>query len=401
LNQFDEVTKLMGLSKNNISYLRQPDRELIVNLSVRMDDGTVRVFKGFRVQHNNARGPYKGGIRFHPQVNLSEVKALATWMTWKTAVVDVPFGGGKGGVICNPKELSKSELERLTKEYAKAIAPIIGKEKDIPAPDVNTTPQIMRWFRQGYIDATGDDSLAIITGKPVEEGGSLGRVEATGRGVVYVVQEAYSKLGINIKSSSAVVQGFGNVGRIAAKILFDYGVKVIALSDSKGCIHDPHGLDVDKVIEYKEKTKSVIGYNNSQEITNNELLELKCDVLIPAALENQITAKNANNIKARIVAEGANGPTTPEADKILYEKEIHAIPDVLANSGGVTVSYFEWYQNMHDERWSEEEVNKKLKEKMKKAYDSVYDMAIKKKVNMRMAAYMVAINRVVKAVRLE
>ena len=399
--QLDRAAKIMKLDPAVHQILREPMRVLEVTIPVKMDDGSVKVFKGFRVQYNDARGPTKGGIRFHPQETLDTVKALAAWMTWKTSVVDLPYGGAKGGVICNPKEMSEGELERLSRGYIRAIGRFIGPERDIPAPDVYTNPQIMAWMMDEYSKIVGYNAPGVITGKPIEVGGSLGRGDATAKGGMYVLREAAKKIKLDLKKATVAIQGYGNAGQFAHKLVTEmFGSKVVAVSDSKGGIYSENGLDYNKVLEYKEKTGSVINFPGAKNITNAELLELNVDVLIPAALENQITGKNANNIKAKIVLELANGPTTPEADEILYKKGILDIPDFLANAGGVTVSYFEWVQNINGYYWTAEEVYQKLDQKMTKAFWDVMETMEKYKVDPRTAAYIVAVDRVAKAVKI-
>ncbi|MBF7081541.1 Glu/Leu/Phe/Val dehydrogenase [Desulfallas sp. Bu1-1] len=400
-NLIDTSVKKLNLSKSVCEILSEPQRVLTVTIPVQMDDGSVKVFTGYRSQHNNALGPYKGGIRFHHDVNLDEVKALSTWMTLKCAVANIPYGGGKGGVIVNPKTLSRGELERLSRGYIRAIAPVIGADLDIPAPDVGTNGQVMSWMMDEFARIRGYNEFGVITGKPVIVGGSLGRVEATSRGCVFVIREAARVTGLKLKGATVVVQGFGNVGSIAARLLQqEDGCRVLAVSDSTGGIYNPNGLDIAAVEEHKARTGSVKGFPGSKEISNEELLTLECDILVPAALENQITGQNAGKIKAKIVAEGANGPTTPEADRILAERKILVLPDVLANSGGVTVSYFEWVQNQYGYYWSEEEVNNRLERKMVEAFNNVYSLYSKRKdVDMRGAAYMVAIERISEGMR--
>lgn len=399
--QLDEAAAILRLDPGIHALLREPMRELHVTIPVRMDDGSVKVFKGFRVQYNNARGATKGGIRFHPEETIDTVRALAAWMTWKTAVVDIPLGGGKGGVICNPKEMSQGELERLSRGYIRAIAKFIGPETDVPAPDVYTDPQIMAWMMDEYSVITGYNVPGVITGKPLPLGGSAGRGDATARGGVSTIREAAKVLGLNLKGAPCAIQGYGNAGHfghvLAEQIL---GLKVVAVSDSKGGIYNPAGLDPKAVSEHKDKTGSVVNFPGAKNITNEELLELDVVVLIPAALENQITEKNAANIKAKIVAEFANGPTTPEADKILFAKGVYVIPDFLCNAGGVTVSYFEQVQNAYDYYWPLEEVHEKLDKKMTAAFHAVHEMAQKHKVNNRVGAYLVAVHRVAEAMRL-
>jgi glutamate dehydrogenase/leucine dehydrogenase len=387
----------IGLDPNITELLKHPKRVLIVSVPVKMDDGKVKVFTGYRVQHNPWRGAYKGGIRYHPKVDLDEVKALAMWMTWKAAVMDIPYGGAKGGVVCNPKEMSQGELERMTRRYTTMILDEIGPYKDVPAPDVYTNPQVMAWIMDTYSTIKGYAVPEIVTGKPVSIGGSLGRLGATGRGVAICAREACSKLGMSIKDARVAVQGYGNVGYHAAVIAAEMGARLIAASDSKGGVYNPSGIDPVKLREHKQQTGSVLGYPGAEEITNEELLTLDCDILMPCALESVLTEKNAAEVKAKIVSEGANGPTTPQADKIIYEKGILLIPDILANAGGVTVSYFEWVQNLHREQWTEEEVNQKLERKMVKAFNDVYQLAKKENVDMRTAAMILAVQRVAEA----
>ncbi len=392
--QFDIAAKYLDLKAGIKAKLRLPKRELSVNFPVKMDDGSIQMFAGHRVQHSLARGPAKGGIRYHPDVTLDEVRALAMWMTWKCAVVGIPYGGAKGGVVCNPKVMSERELERLTRRYTSEISMFIGPESDIPAPDVNTTPQTMAWIMDTYSMTKGYSVPAVVTGKPIEIGGSLGRREATGRGVMFTTRDALQHLGMPIEGARVVVQGFGNVGAIGAQLLQELGCTIIAVSDSQGGIYNPKGLDAVDVKRHKAETRTVVGYPGTDKITNEELLELDCDVLVPAALENEITRENADRIKARVISEGANGPTTPEADAILFDKGIFVIPDVLANAGGVTVSYFEWVQGLQSFFWSEEEVNENLEKIMVKAFQDVLTISQQKKVDMRIAAYILAIDRV-------
>jgi glutamate dehydrogenase (NAD(P)+) len=395
--QFDLAAERLNLDPGLRKVLREPRRELTVHFPVHMDDGTVQVFTGYRVQHNLGRGPAKGGIRYHQDVSLDEVKALAMWMTWKCAVVGIPFGGGKGGVVVDPKKLSLKELEGLTRRYATEISIIIGPEKDIPAPDVNTNAQTMAWIMDTYSMHVGYTVPGVITGKPIALGGSEGRNEATARGAVFCIVEAASHLGMDLKRATVAVQGFGNAGSIAARLIRDEGATVVAVSDSTGGIHNPDGLDVDRIIAWKKEHGTVQGFPGTTDITNPEVLEVQCDVLIPAALENQITARNAGNIKARIVAEAANGPTTPEADDILHANGVFSIPDILCNAGGVTVSYFEWVQDLNRDFWNEAEVNEKLKGIMVKAFKDTLMMSLKEGVNMRTAAYLLAVQRVADA----
>jgi glutamate dehydrogenase (NAD(P)+) len=395
--QFDLAAERLHLDPGLRKVLREPRRELIVHFPVHMDDGSVQVFTGYRVQHNLGRGPAKGGIRYHQDVSLDEVKALAMWMTWKCAVVGIPYGGGKGGVIVDPKKLSLKELEGLTRRYATEISIIIGPEKDIPAPDVNTNAQTMAWIMDTYSMHVGYTVPGVITGKPIALGGSEGRTEATARGAVYCIVEAAFHRGLDLKGATVAVQGFGNAGSIAARLIRDEGATVVAVSDSTGGILDPAGLDVERVIAWKKEHGTVQGMPGTTDITNAEVLETDCDILIPAALENQITARNAGAIKASIVAEAANGPTTPAADAILYDKGVFSIPDILCNAGGVTVSYFEWVQDLNRDFWNEAEVNQKLKGIMIKAFRDTLAMSIKEDVNMRTAAYLLAVQRVADA----
>jgi glutamate dehydrogenase/leucine dehydrogenase len=398
--QLDAAAILLKLDPAIHNLLREPKRILEVTFPVRMDNGQVKSFRGFRVQYNDARGPCKGGIRFHPQETIDTVKALAAWMTWKTACVGIPFGGAKGGVICNPKEMSLAELERLSRAYIDAIATVIGPELDIPAPDVYTSPQIMAWMMDEFNKTRGYNSPGVITGKPIPLGGSEGRGDATARGVVYTVREATKRLQIPLKGATGVIQGYGNAGSYAAILLQEMGARVIAVSDSKGGIMNEKGLDPNAVLQHKQKTESVMGFPGTKAISNEELLELQCDILVPAALENVITAKNASRIKAKIVAEAANGPTTPEADDVLFKNKVFDIPDFLCNAGGVTVSYFEWVQNIYGLYWPVEEVHSRLDKIMTKAFNDVYDMHVKHNVNMRMAAYMLSVQRVAEAMKL-
>ncbi len=399
--QVERVGKMIGISPEVIELLQAPRRELGVAFPVRMDDGKMRVFKGYRVQHNFARGPLKGGVRFHPNVTLDEVRALAMWMTWKCAVVGLPYGGAKGGVVCNPKELSKSELERITRRYTSEISLIIGPHQDIPAPDVYTDAQTMAWMMDTYSMSVGHSVPGVVTGKPIEIGGSKGREEATSRGVMYVAQEAAKAKGIDLKDASVVVQGFGNVGWNAARLMHtESDCRIIAVSDSIGGIYSKKGFDPVAVYEHKKKTGSVKGFPGTEDITNEQLLELKCDVLIPAALENQIMAENASNVKAKIVVEGANGPTTPEADTILFKNGIMLVPDILANAGGVTVSYFEWVQDLQFFFWTTEQIRERLKEIMTSSFKRVHDLSQAKKTDLRTAAYMLALGEVARAFEL-
>jgi len=398
--QLDMAAKLLNLDSAVHSVLREPKRVLEVTFPVRMDNGQVKTFKGFRVQYNDARGPCKGGIRFHPQETLDTVKALAAWMTWKTACVGIPLGGGKGGVVCNPKEMSRGELERLSRAYIDAIGAIIGPELDIPAPDVYTDPQIMAWMMDEFAKIRGYNAPGVITGKPIPLGGSQGRGDATARGAVYTIREATKKLNIPLKDATVAVQGYGNAGSNAAMLLEEMGARIIAVSDSKGGILSEKGLEPYAVLQHKQKTGTVVGFPGTKEITNESLLEEQCGILVPAALENVITGKNASRIKAKIVAEAANGPTTPEADEILFKNKVFDIPDFLCNAGGVTVSYFEWVQNVYGLYWPVEEIHDRLDKIMTKAFNDVYDMHVKQNVNMRMAAYMLSVQRVAEAMKL-
>jgi glutamate dehydrogenase (NAD(P)+) len=395
--QFDNAAKYLDLKAGIKAKLRVPKRELTVYFPAKMDDGSIQMFTGHRVQHNLARGPAKGGIRYHPDVTIDEVRAMAMWMTWKSAVVGIPYGGAKGGVVCNPKVMSERELERLTRRFTSEIIMLIGPESDIPAPDVNTNAQTMAWIMDTYSMTKGYSVPAVVTGKPVEIGGSLGRREATGRGVMFTTREALKYLGMPIGGIRVAVQGFGNVGAIGAQLLQELGCTVIAVSDSRGGIYSPKGLNVEDVMRHKAETGMVAGYPGTDEITNEELLGLDCEVLVPAALENQITGENADHIEARVIAEGANGPTTPEADDILFDKGAFVIPDILANAGGVTVSYFEWVQGLQSFFWSEDEVNANLEKIMVKAFQDVLAISQRREVNMRIAAYILAIDRVATA----
>ena len=399
LEQLRITAEKIDLDPGIHEMLKHAKRSLVVSIPIKLDNGEVGVYMGCRVQHNGARGPFKGGIRYHPDVTLEEVTALAMWMTWKCAVVDIPYGGAKGGVTCNPKEMSRAELERLTRRYTNALLDIMGPFRDVPAPDVYTDAQVMAWIMDTYSQFKGHKVPECVTGKPIILGGSEGRADATARGVFICGREAIKRLGMKMKGAAVAVQGFGNVGWNAARIAYDTGCKIIAVSDSKGGIYCKKGLNPYKVYEHKKKNGSVVNYKGCENITNEELLELECDVLIPAALENQITKANAGNIKAKIVAEGANGPTTTEADRILYEKGVFSVPDILANAGGVTVSYYEWVQNLDREHWPLEEVNRKLENKMVKSFNDVYETAKKEKSDMRTAALMLSIGRVGEAIK--
>jgi glutamate dehydrogenase (NAD(P)+) len=400
LQEFDGAARLLGLDPGIWKILTNPKRQIIVSCPIQMDNGEIEVFTGYRVQYNITLGPAKGGIRYHPDVSLDEVTALAAWMTWKCAVAHVPFGGGKGGVVCDPTRMSRRELEALTRRYVAEIVDAIGPEKDVPAPDVNTNDQIMAWIMDTYSMHVGHTSTAVVTGKPIEMGGSLGRREATGRGVMIVTREAAKHLGLDITKMTVAVQGFGNVGSVSADLLAKLGAKIVAVTDWKGGVHNPAGLDIPQMLEYAKQHKTIDGFPGGDPIENEQLFSLDVDVLVPAALENQITDENASTIKARIVAEGANGPTTPDAHKQLHERGVFVIPDILANAGGVTTSYFEWVQDRHGYFWEEHEVNQRLEAKMMEAFDDVLQTSIKYKTDMRTAAYVVAINRVATVTRM-
>jgi len=395
--QFDIAADRLNLDPGLRQVLREPRRELHVTFPVKMDDGSVQVFRGYRVQHNLGRGPAKGGIRYHQDVSIDEVKALAMWMTWKCAVVGIPFGGGKGGVIVDPKKLSRREIENLTRRFATEIEVLIGPERDIPAPDVNTNAQTMAWIMDTYSMHIGYTVPGVVTGKPIALGGSEGRNEATARGTVYCIVEAARHLHLHLDDATVVVQGFGNAGSIAAQLMAEEGSKILAVSDSTGGIHNPDGLDIGRVSAWKAEHGTVVGFPGAQPVTNAEILEIECDILIPAALENQITAANAERVKAKIIAEAANGPTTPEADEILFRRGIFMIPDILCNAGGVTVSYFEWVQDLNRDHWSLDMVNGKLHGIMTKAFAETLEIAQREQVAMRLAAYLLAVERVASA----
>ncbi|MBI5710095.1 MAG: Glu/Leu/Phe/Val dehydrogenase [Candidatus Eisenbacteria bacterium] len=397
--QFDEAAARLNLPEGLKEVIKRPRRATIVSLPVHMDDGSIRVFTGYRVQHSIVRGPAKGGIRYHPQVTLAEVSALAAWMTWKCAVVNIPFGGGKGGIACDPDRLSRGELERLTRRYAADLSDLFGPESDVPAPDVNTNDQVMAWIVDTYSMHERRTEYAVVTGKPLEVGGSAGRREATGRGVLLCVREACAHLKLPLRDARVAVQGFGNVGSVAADLMARDGAKIVAVSDVTGAIHDPAGLDVPALLAHVAKQRGVAGFPGARPLTGS-IIEHDCDILVPAALENQITPENAPRVKARIVAEGANGPTTPDADKLLERKGIMVIPDILCNSGGVTVSYFEWVQNRMGLYWPEHEVNQRLEEIMVPAFRDVLAKSVEHGVSLRVAAFMVAIERVVKVIML-
>ena len=397
--QFDEAAALLNLPAGIKEIIKRPRRATIVSLPIQMDDGRFEIFTGYRVQHSIVRGPAKGGIRYHPDVNLEEVSALAAWMTWKCSVVNIPFGGGKGGIAVDPSKLSRGEIERLTRRYAADLSDLFGPEVDIPAPDVNTNEQVMAWFMDTYSMHTRRTETACVTGKPLEIGGSLGRREATGRGVEFCIREACEHLKIPLRGARVAVQGFGNVGSISAELVAQDGAKIIAVSDASGGVHNPDGLDLKALSLWSADHRGVAGFPGGKPLTA-PIVEFDCDILIPAALENQITYENAGRVKARIVAEGANGPTTPDADKILNAKGIFVIPDILCNSGGVTVSYFEWVQNRMGFYWTEAEVNQRLEHTMVHAFADVLAKATQHKVSMRVGAFMVAIERVVKVIML-
>lgn len=400
IEQIDAVCERLNIDKGYCSRLKKCERELTVNFPVRMDDGTIEVFTGFRVQHNDTRGPAKGGIRYHPDVTLDETRALAVWMTLKAAVANIPYGGAKGAVICNPKLMSQGELERLTRRYASEISILIGPEKDIPAPDVGTNPQIMAWIMDTYSMIKGYAVPAVVTGKPINIGGSRGRFKATGRGCMISAKLAAKQLNIDFEGATVAVQGFGNVGSSAAELLAREDCRIIAISDSKGGVYNPNGLDVISLLNYKKETGSVIGFKNAETISNAELLALPCDILVPAALENQIVEANAASVKAKMIVEGANGPTTPKAAKILNDNGVFVVPDVLANTGGVIVSYFEWVQGIQSLFWSEAEVNDQLQRVITNAFEEVLRISKLEKVDMRSAAHMLAIGRIVEAMSL-
>jgi glutamate dehydrogenase (NAD(P)+) len=395
--QFDMAAEYLKLDPGLRLILRTPKRVLEVSIPTKMDNGQIKVFTGFRVQHNLARGPAKGGIRYHPNVTVDEVKALAAWMTWKTATVNLPYGGAKGGVICDPKRMSKGEIERMTRRFTAEILPIIGPEVDIPAPDVSTNEQTMAWFMDTYAMAVGHTCPGVVTGKPVSIGGSEGRNEATARGCLYVVEEACKVKKMSLRGATVAIQGFGNVGSAVARLFAEKKAKIIAISDSRGGVQNPRGIDPMRAVRYKERAGTVVGMPGASRISNDELLTLKCDILIPSALENAITLQNADQIKARIVAEGANGPTTPHADEVLARKGVFVLPDILANAGGVTVSYFEWVQDLQGFFWQAQEVNSKLEFVMKRAFNDVHETMRKFHVYPRAAAYILAVGRVAEA----
>jgi glutamate dehydrogenase (NAD(P)+) len=394
MSRFDRAAELLDLEPGIYRVLRNPEKQLIVSIPIQLDNGDVEVFTGYRVLYNTSRGPAKGGIRFDLQVTLEEVKALAAWMTWKCAIVNIPFGGSKGGVVCDPLKMSVGELERLTRRYTAGIISILGPDSDVPAPDVNTNERVMAWIMDTYSMHARHTVTAVVTGKPVEMGGSLGRREATGRGCMIVTKEALSHLGMPVRGATVAVQGFGNVGSITAQLLRNEGCKITAIGDRSAAIHDKAGIDIDEAIRYVKEHKSLEGYSKGDTISNDDLLTLDVDVLVPAALENVITSKNAGKVRAKVICEGANGPTTAGADAILEEKGIFVIPDILANAGGVTVSYFEWVQDRGGYFWSEETVNDRLRDIMTRSFRDVLSLSKQHKVNMRTAAYMLAISRV-------
>lgn len=397
LRQLDLAADRIGLDLNVRARLSRPDRALIVSVPTRMDNGSVRVFTGYRVQHNDALGPFKGGIRYHPEVNLGEVSALAMWMTWKCSLVGLPFGGAKGGITCDPAKLSRKELQVMTRRYTAEIFNIIGPQTDIPAPDMGTNEQVMAWIMDTYSQHRGYAVPGIVTGKPVDIGGTLGRREATGRGIRYIVEQAANQLGMELTKCTALIQGLGNVGLVTARELARLGVKVVGVSDRSGGIYNPRGLPIEDVIGFKEQNKRVLEFPAGEKLQGNEFLELPCDILVPSATEMQITEENAGKLRCRVLVEGANGPTTLEADKILTEKEVLVVPDILANAGGVIVSYFEWVQDLQNFFWTEDEVNKKLKEMLTRTFDAVLERSRKEQVNLRLAALMIAVQRVARA----
>jgi glutamate dehydrogenase (NAD(P)+) len=393
MSQLDKVTKIKNFGEEFITRLRQPDRDIRISIPIKMDDGSLKIFEGYRVEYNNTLGPYKGGIRYHPDTEINEVKALAFWMTLKCAVAGIPMGGGKGGITVNPKELSKEELERLSRGWVQKLSDILGPKKDVPAPDVNTTPEIMAWMNDEYQKITGDKTGATFTGKPLDKGGSEGRETATAQGGFFVFEALKKELHLP-KKCKIVIQGFGNVGSYAALVWSKAGHNVVAISDSKGGIYDENGLDIEKLMEYKKTTGSLSGFPGTKEITNEKLLETECDLLIPAAFENQITGANADKIKAKAILELANGPITPEADDILFKKGIPIVPDILANSGGVTVSYFEWEQNLKGEHWSEKEVFEKLQPMLQDSAEKILHKAKESKTDLRRGAFILALERI-------
>ena len=395
LQYLDEAAEKINLDPNLLRIIKEPRRVTIVKLPIQMDDGSFQVFTGYRVQHSTVRGPAKGGIRYHPNVNLDEVKSLSAWMTWKCAVMDIPFGGAKGGITCDPKHMSPGEVERLTRRYTADLIDVFGPEKDIPAPDVNTNEQTMAWIMDTYCMHAREYSSSVVTGKPVVLGGSRGRFEATGNGVGICIREAAAFLGMSLSNCTAAVQGFGNVGSIAARSLSRMGAKIVAVSDVNGALENRRGIDIEALIKYARENKgSIVGFKGGKSIEKEKILGYNCDILVPAALENVLTAANAGKVKAKIVGEGANGPTTPDADKILQDKGITVIPDILCNAGGVTVSYFEWVQDRLGYFWSEEEVNKRLEDHMVRAFNDVLEVAGEYHCSLRLASYILAVKRV-------
>ncbi|HVR72371.1 MAG TPA: Glu/Leu/Phe/Val dehydrogenase [Vicinamibacteria bacterium] len=399
LKQFDNAADRIGLPDALREVLRTPRRQVTVAVPTLMDDGSVKVFQGYRVQHNVARGPSQGGTRYHPQVTLDDVKALASWMTWKCATVDVPCGGAKGGVACEPKKMSRAELERMTRRYAAEIALVIGPDQDIPGPDLYTDEQTMAWIMDTYSVITGAHAAAVVTGKPVSAGGTAGRKDATARGVLLCIRDACAVLRKPLRAVSAAIQGFGNAGAAVARLLHEEGVRVVAVSDSRGGAYSARGLDPRAVLAHKQEAGSVVGYKGAERITNEELLQIKCDVLVPAAIESQVTLKNASRVRARVVAEAAHGPTTPGADRVLRDHGVLVIPDVLCNAGGVTVSYFEWAQNRQGFSWDPAQVQRELERFVKRAFQEVHERSRRDKLDMRTAAYVLAVGRVAEATR--
>jgi glutamate dehydrogenase (NAD(P)+) len=400
LEEFDEAAHKLNLDRGIWEILTHPKRQIIVSCPVQMDNGAIQVFTGYRVQYNITLGPAKGGIRYHPNVSLDEVTALAAWMTWKCAVAHIPFGGAKGGVICDPSKMSRREIEALTRRYVAEIIEAIGPEKDVPAPDVNTNEQVMAWVMDTYSMHVGHTETAVVTGKPLEMGGSLGRREATGRGVMIVARESAVHVGFDIKGATVAIQGFGNVGSVSATLLAEAGARIVAVTDWKGGIYNPKGLDIGKLLVYNLEEKTVEGFAGGEPLTNEQLFALDVDILIPAALENQITIENAPKIRAKVIVEGANGPTTPEANTHLHARGVFVVPDILANSAGVTASYFEWVQDRYGYFWTEKEVNERLEAKMCEAFNAVTETSVGYSVDMRTAAYIVAINRVATVTRI-
>jgi glutamate dehydrogenase/leucine dehydrogenase len=398
--QFDMAAEFLKVDPGLRQILRTPKRVMEVSVPVKLDNGQVKVFVGYRVQHNTARGPAKGGVRYHPNLTLDEVKALACWMTWKTATMNIPYGGSKGGVICDTKRMSRGELERLTRRFTYEILPILGPERDIPAPDVATDAQTMAWMMDTYSTLAGEASLDCVTGKPLSLGGSEGRLDATARGLLFAIEEACKIKKISLRGASVAVQGYGNVGSTVSRVLSEKKARIVAISDSRGGVHNPRGIDPLKAYRYKERAGTVVGMPGASRISSEDLLALKCDILIPAALENAITLHNADQIKAKIVAEGANGPTTPHADEVLARKGIFVIPDILANAGGVTVSYFEWAQNLQGARWQDAELNQRLELMMRSAFNDMYMTMRKHRTHSRAAAYVLAVGRVTEAMLL-